>query len=92
LRFRIDSRGKSSRKRANDDEGDVTYINDANKVFNKKVGLPSSVSPFPFSSSPLSDHLLLLSLYSRIVRSPDTTTRFVLSFPISLFVVRGTDP
>lgn len=26
-----------SRKRANEDEGDVTYINDANKVFNKKI-------------------------------------------------------
>ncbi|KAL7410719.1 SYF2 splicing factor-domain-containing protein [Mrakia frigida] len=37
LNVEIDSRSKSSRKRANDDEGDVTYINDANKVFNKKI-------------------------------------------------------
>jgi hypothetical protein len=34
---RIEARSKHSRKRADDDEGDVTYINDANKVFNKKI-------------------------------------------------------
>lgn len=35
--LRFTSRMNSSRKRANEDEGDVTYINDANKVFNKKI-------------------------------------------------------
>lgn len=33
----MQSRNSNSRKRANEDEGDVTYINDANKVFNKKI-------------------------------------------------------
>ncbi|KAG8961656.1 hypothetical protein FRC03_005113 [Tulasnella sp. 419] len=32
-----DARRKFSRKRPNEDEGDVTYINEANKVFNKKI-------------------------------------------------------
>ena len=37
--FSLDKRGKWSRKRANEDEGDVTYINQRNKVFNKKVSI-----------------------------------------------------
>ena len=32
-----DKKNKFSRKRANEDEGDITYINEANRVFNKKV-------------------------------------------------------
>lgn len=39
LRARIsqDKRNKFSRKRLNEDEGDITYINERNRVFNKKV-------------------------------------------------------
>jgi len=33
----IDKRGKFSRKRLNEEEGDITYINEHNKVFNKKI-------------------------------------------------------
>jgi hypothetical protein len=33
----IDKKGKFSRKRLNEDEGDITYINEHNRVFNKKV-------------------------------------------------------
>ncbi|KIM27800.1 hypothetical protein M408DRAFT_329751 [Serendipita vermifera MAFF 305830] len=33
----LDKRGKWSRKRTNEDEGDITYINERNKVFNKKI-------------------------------------------------------
>ncbi|PVF98719.1 SYF2-domain-containing protein [Serendipita vermifera] len=33
----LDKRRKWSRKRTNEDEGDVTYINERNKVFNKKI-------------------------------------------------------
>jgi pre-mRNA-splicing factor SYF2 len=33
----IDKRRKFSRKRPNDDTGDITYINEKNRVFNKKV-------------------------------------------------------
>lgn len=33
----IDKKSKFSRKRNNDDEGDITYINERNRVFNKKV-------------------------------------------------------
>jgi len=43
----IDKKGKFSRKRPNEDEGDITYINEHNRVFNKKVnstlGLPTTV-------------------------------------------------
>ena len=39
---RQDKRNKFSRKRLNEDEGDITYINERNRVFNKKV------CPFPF--------------------------------------------
>ena len=34
----MDKKRKFSRKRANEDEGDITYINEQNRVFNKKVG------------------------------------------------------
>lgn len=38
LTFRsVDKKRKFSRKRANEDEGDITYINERNRVFNKKV-------------------------------------------------------
>ncbi|KAJ3746394.1 SYF2-domain-containing protein [Lentinula detonsa] len=33
----IDKKGKFSRKRLNEDEGDITYINEHNRVFNKKI-------------------------------------------------------
>ncbi|KAL0946221.1 hypothetical protein HGRIS_012480 [Hohenbuehelia grisea] len=33
----IDKKKKFSRKRANEDEGDITYINEHNRVFNKKI-------------------------------------------------------
>ncbi|KLO06744.1 SYF2-domain-containing protein [Schizopora paradoxa] len=32
-----DKRNKFSRKRLNEDEGDITYINERNRVFNKKI-------------------------------------------------------
>src|SRR6266550_1723200 len=38
----IDKKGKFSRKRLNEDEGDITYINERNRVFNKKVGTEDS--------------------------------------------------
>lgn len=39
----MDKKGKFSRKRANEDEGDITYINEHNRVFNKKVRLPQQL-------------------------------------------------
>ena len=48
----VDKKRKFSRKRANEDEGDITYINERNRVFNKKVGRSSgyrfgeTISPF----------------------------------------------
>ena len=33
----VDKKAKFSRKRHNEDEGDITYINERNRVFNKKV-------------------------------------------------------
>ena len=35
--FSVDKKSKFSRKRHNEDEGDITYINERNRVFNKKV-------------------------------------------------------
>lgn len=35
--FSIDKRRKFSRKRPNEDTGDITYINEKNRIFNKKV-------------------------------------------------------
>ncbi|KZW02099.1 mRNA splicing factor SYF2 [Exidia glandulosa HHB12029] len=37
LALDAEKRQKYSRKRANEDEGDVTYINERNRVFNKKI-------------------------------------------------------
>ena len=36
-RYSVDKKSKFSRKRHNEDEGDITYINERNRVFNKKV-------------------------------------------------------
>ncbi|KAI9511367.1 SYF2-domain-containing protein [Russula earlei] len=33
----LDKRRKFSRKRANEDSGDITYINEKNRIFNKKI-------------------------------------------------------
>lgn len=33
----LDKRGKRSRKRLHEDDGDITYINERNRVFNKKI-------------------------------------------------------
>ncbi|KAI1792428.1 SYF2-domain-containing protein [Ganoderma leucocontextum] len=33
----VDKKSKFSRKRHNEDEGDITYINERNRVFNKKI-------------------------------------------------------
>ena len=38
ISFSIDKKGKFSRKRLNEEEGDITYINEHNRVFNKKAG------------------------------------------------------
>lgn len=40
--YSIDKKSKFSRKRNNEDEGDITYINERNRVFNKKVGITLS--------------------------------------------------
>jgi pre-mRNA-splicing factor SYF2 len=38
IRCSLDKKSKFSRKRPNEDKGDITYINEHNRVFNKKVG------------------------------------------------------
>ncbi|GJJ14694.1 hypothetical protein Clacol_008961 [Clathrus columnatus] len=37
LNMDLDKRSKRSRKRPNEDQGDITYINERNRVFNKKI-------------------------------------------------------
>lgn len=58
----IDKKGKFSRKRLNEEEGDITYINEHNRVFNKKVCRDSCVLCF---------FLIFISLFPRLL---DTTT------------------
>ena len=41
----VDKKSKFSRKRPNHDQGDITYINEHNRVFNKKVRLLASFLP-----------------------------------------------
>ena len=62
---RQDKRNKFSRKRLNEDEGDITYINERNRVFNKKV------CPFLFQVSFIAhtrtrtDRTVLRQIYRR---------------------------
>lgn len=44
----IDKRRKFSRKRPNEDTGDITYINEKNRIFNKKVELSLAVVVGPY--------------------------------------------
>jgi hypothetical protein len=62
----IDKKGKFSRKRLNEDEGDITYINERNRVFNKKVRIPPALFPSCFV-------LILTTLSHSICRSRGTT-------------------
>lgn len=60
----IDKKKKFSRKRQNEDEGDITYINERNRVFNKKV----NTLPLPyhcFADSAIPDCTLLRQIHSR---------------------------
>ena len=47
----LDKRAKWSRKRLNADEGDITYINERNRVFNKKVHQLFHPLTFSFSQA-----------------------------------------
>jgi pre-mRNA-splicing factor SYF2 len=58
----VDKKRKFSRKRANEDEGDITYINERNRVFNKKVGLHVLLS-IRCCSQMLPDCALLRQVY-----------------------------
>ena len=65
--FSQDKKNKFSRKRLNEDEGDITYINERNRVFNKKV------SPFIFI---LYLHPpLTLTFYNRLRATTTNTPR-----------------
>ena len=67
----MDKKRKFSRKRANDDDGDITYINERNRVFNKKVD----------SSSPYHLEALISILLAQIARFYDKyTTEIRASF------------
>ena len=58
----IDKRRKFSRKRPNEDTGDVTYINEKNRIFNKKVQLPSGRTSI-FADFSFQDCTLLRQIY-----------------------------
>ncbi len=62
--FSIDKRRKFSRKRPNEDTGDITYINEKNRIFNKKVELSlvfARVGLIPYTFFP--DCTLLRQIY-----------------------------
>jgi hypothetical protein len=67
----LDKRSKFSRKRANEDEGDITYINERNRVFNKKVRFGiiwescSSLNIHLFALNFLADLTLLRQVHDR---------------------------
>ena len=70
MRYSVDKKKKFSRKRNNEDEGDITYINERNRVFNKKVRVcycsipsPHSLLPIPRSLYPALGFILSLSLF-----------------------------
>jgi pre-mRNA-splicing factor SYF2 len=52
----LDKRAKWSRKRLNADEGDITYINERNRVFNKKVRRHFHLPTFSFSLALTDEH------------------------------------
>lgn len=59
----LDKKNKFSRKRTNEDEGDITYINEHNKVFNKKVRtLIPNFQPTLVSLTP-TFHILQIARY-----------------------------
>ena len=58
--YSIDKKGKFSRKRLNEDEGDITYINERNRVFNKKVRLFLSHHPRSMTRYVLHADILLV--------------------------------
>ena len=61
----VDKKSKFSRKRHNEDEGDITYINERNRVFNKKV-CQTFVVPSPLDADTYkTDCTLLRQVYSR---------------------------
>ena len=72
--FSIDKKAKFSRKRLNEEEGDITYINERNRVFNKKV--------WSFCLSQLAE-----PIYVRC-RLRDITTNTLLRFGRALSVER----
>ena len=71
----IDKRGKFSRKRLNEDEGDITYINEHNKVFNKKVRMLIILGQDRFN-----EHLL----FALLTRLHGTTTSIRKKLEIAL--------
>lgn len=64
--YSVDKKKKFSRKRNNEEEGDITYINERNKVFNKKV-CPRPTFLVPFRR--------LIHVYSRLHATTTSTRR-----------------
>ena len=55
----VDKKAKFSRKRHNEDDGDITYINERNRVFNKKASTDCFPSIVRLTLSMLSDCKIL---------------------------------
>ena len=84
LLFSIDKKGKFSRKRLNDDEGDITYINEHNRVFNKKVSSTILVffkGPLHFLSVRLQD--IMTSIRQKFGPALSVAQHSDASFPSS---------
>jgi hypothetical protein len=61
----LDKRRKFSRKRPNEDTGDITYINEKNRIFNKKVEPWLPLQQLAFTDTPSQDCALLRQIYRR---------------------------
>ena len=61
--YSIDRRRNFSKTRVNEQEGDITYINEANKVFNKKVWRSFSIRSTVSNVSIILDRTVLQQVH-----------------------------
>ena len=88
----IEKKAKFHRKRVNEEEGDITYINEHNRVFNKKVSstFVLAVAKLVLMASPsIRFHGTTTSTQRRFVQASSVERRFDPLFCIfRAFIVR----
>lgn len=82
--YSVDKKKRFSRKRNNEEEGDITYINERNRVFNKKVRL-HTLPPVVFHNWSVCffrSHGTTTSIHRRFVRASSGAQRCDVSYPL----------